>query len=60
MGEDAGGVVGQPRARGGGEGAEKRDIKWADRGKRFGDEDGAGVQHLYRGARLYSGGICVR
>ena len=39
-----GDVEGQPGARDGGEVAEGEDIKWAD-GKRFEDEDGAGVQH---------------
>ena len=38
-------MEGKPEARGGGEGAEGEDIKWAEGDKRFEDEGEAGVQH---------------
>ena len=48
-GEKAGGVKGQPAARGGGDGAEGEDTKWVGR-----------ERSISRGrARLYSGGIQV-
>ena len=45
-GEKAGGVEGQPGARGGGEGVEKEETEWAKVGdNRFESEGGAGVLH---------------
>ena len=58
-GEEAGGIQGQPGARGGGEGTEEEDTKWAAGDKRFEDEGGTGVQHKQRGATLYKGVIQI-
>ena len=58
--EEAGGVEGQPGARGGGEGAEEEDIKWADggvRGLKTRVERKCSISR--QKARLYGGGIHV-